>query len=264
MFGALDNRTRVNWPSWMRDAPENNEPRYIIRNGVHWWWTGSVWMPLDKDPYFSSVGILVAGGVFDTLGPKNWGAAGNSCTSSLSLATTAKFHTYAWAGNGSPSTADVMLLASSTAQTAGSGDFTMEVWVYPTTTSAGLVWDCRPSTSTNGAYHAIYLTATNDVRYYVNTADRITGGANSVTINTWNHIAVARTGTNTMMFVNGTQVGSTWVDSTTYLQTAHKIGNTGGTVYSRLQGFFELPRYTKGVCRYSANFTAPVTPFPLY
>lgn len=264
MFGALDNRTRVNWPSWMRDAPENQEPRYIVRNGVHWWWNGTVWVPLDKDPYFSSVAYVIPGGFFDTIGPKNYGAAGNSCTSSLSLANTTKFHTYAFAGTGATNVDDVMLLASSAAQNAGSGDFTFEIWVYPTLAAAGILLDARPSTSTNGAYHAVYIGGTYDVRYYVNTADRITGGSNSVTSSAWNHVAVARTGTSTKLFVNGAQVGSTWSDSTTYLQTQHQIGNTNGTVYSRLNGFLELPRYTKGVCRYTANFTAPDKPFPLY
>ena len=145
----------------------------------------------------------------------------------------------------------------------GTGDFTLEAWMYFTTlTSAPVVIDCRP-VSTNGLYSAIYVTALGSLRYYVNSADRITGSNGNVTTGAWHHIAVARTGTSTYAWLNGSQQGSTFSDSTNYNGASPRlfIGATGNNL-AELDGYVSDVRITKGVCRYSASFTPPTTRFP--
>jgi hypothetical protein len=142
----------------------------------------------------------------------------------------------------------------------GSGNFTIEFWFYGISVAGGVLLDCRPL-STNGAYPAIYL-STGQLRYYVSSADRITGG--SLSTSTWYHIAVSRSVTSTRMFLDGTQIGSTYTDSNTYL-TANVplIGASGFTRDGQgiINGYIDDFRVTKGVARYTATFTPPSSPF---
>lgn len=140
------------------------------------------------------------------------------------------------------------------------GDFTIEFWVYPNnSTGAQVIFDQRAG-SASGTAPTIYLNS-GSLRYYTDGADRITGG--SVSAAQWSHIAVCRSGTSTKMFINGTQTGSTLTDTRSYVDSPISIGEasdgTGGAV---LNGYIDDFRITKGVARYTANFTAPTAPFP--
>jgi hypothetical protein len=145
----------------------------------------------------------------------------------------------------------------------GSGDFTIEFWVY---FNSGLgsdivLFDGRPL-STNGAYPTLYVNSSSQISYVVSSADRITS-ASAFSTSTWYHIAVSRSGTSTKMFVNGTQVGSTYTDSTNYLGVARRpiIGINGfNETAAPLNGYIDELRISK-VARYTANFTAPTTAF---
>ena len=142
----------------------------------------------------------------------------------------------------------------------GSGDFTIEMWLYSPTSQTKIIYDSRPS-STQGTYPVIYQDSSN-IKYYANSADRITS---SLTLNTWNHIAVCRSGTSTKMFINGTQVGSTYSDSTVYLNPASRplIASSGYTPNSdTFNGYIDDLRITKGQALYTSNFTPPTQAFP--
>jgi hypothetical protein len=147
----------------------------------------------------------------------------------------------------------------------GSGDFTIEFWVY---FNSGLgsdivLFDGRPL-STNGAYPTLYVNSSSQISYVVSSADRITS-ASAFSTSTWYHIAVSRSGTSTKMFVNGTQVGSTYTDSTNYLSASRRpvIGINGfNETAAPLNGYIDDLRITKGVARYTANFSVPTAAFP--
>ena len=144
----------------------------------------------------------------------------------------------------------------------GTGDFTIEFWLYLNSVSGYIVpYDGRAS-GANSTTPTIYLlTAT--PRYYVNGADRITGS--SLSTGQWYHIAVARSGTSTKLFVNGTQAGSTYTDSIAYTNTINRpiIGGDGNAPNTNLvNGYIDDLRITKGYARYTANFTPPTAAFP--
>lgn len=145
----------------------------------------------------------------------------------------------------------------------GSGDFTIEFWLNLSGTGTYLIYDGRPA-STQGAYPTIY-TASGVIYYYVSSANRITGP--TLSTSTWYYVTVCRSGTSTKMFINGTQAGSTYTDSTTYLNTAGRpvIGADGNSLGTNpFNGYIDDLRVTNGVARYTANFTPPTAALPTY
>jgi hypothetical protein len=146
----------------------------------------------------------------------------------------------------------------------GSGNFTIEFWLYLNSVSGYIVpYDGRAS-GANSTTPTIYLNSST-LSYYANGADRITGS--SLSTGQWYHIAVARSGTSTKLFINGTQSGSTYTDSITYTNTINRpiIGGDGNAPNTNLvNGYIDDLRITKGYARYTSNFTAPTSAFPIY
>jgi hypothetical protein len=139
------------------------------------------------------------------------------------------------------------------------GDFTIEFWAYPTSASGVQVLIDQRTGSSTSAVPTIY-TSSGTIYYYVSGNNRITGS--SLSLNQWSHIAICRSGTSTKLFINGTQSGSTYTDTTTYLNAPVRIGdgNDGAGPYP-YSGYIDDLRITKGFARYTANFTAPTAAF---
>ena len=184
----------------------------------------------------------------------NWIASGNAKLNT----TTKKFGTAAISIDGLTNSY-IYPSAAATNFTFGTADFTFEFWVYfNNLTGLQVFSDWRDA---NGAFPALYMSS-NTIKYYVNTADRITSGSISAT--TWYHIAVCRSGTSTRLFINGTQAGSTYTDSTNYGCPTNRpfMGGEGLLAGSGFNGLLDDIRITKGVARYTSNFTAPAIAFP--
>ncbi len=83
--------------------------------------------------------------------------------------------------------------------------------------------------------------------------------------NTWYHIAVVRTGNNLMAFINGSQIGNT-EDITGFDLTDQSsevwIGRDqiGNNYY--YNGWIEEFRVSKGIARWTSNFTPPTAEYP--
>ena len=165
-------------------------------------------------------------------------------------------------------TGDVLTIPDNSAFDFGSGNFTIEGWIYQTTPTTGLrlLYAKRtvPSpgisnvaVAVNGGTMTAWAasgTASWDI------VNGVTFG--SVTANTWTHFAVIRNGTAFTGYLGGvgTSLGTS---SATIINTASSVsigGNTDGT--SAFAGYIDDLRITKGVARYTANFTPPTEPFP--
>jgi hypothetical protein len=85
-----------------------------------------------------------------------------------------------------------------------------------------------------------------------------------VLANTWYHVAVSRINGSTRLFINGTQSGATYADSTSYLNASGRpwIGINAFNSTQGLNGYIDDLRVTKGVARYIANFTPPQVALP--
>jgi len=159
-----------------------------------------------------------------------------------------------------PATTDYLTAASHADFAYGTADFTVELWIRPTVLSGVKVFfDHRSSGAPSAARPTLYLGGS-ALRYYVNGADRISGG--TLAINNWYHIALCKKAGETKLFLNGEQVGSTWTDSTSYTQGPLSLGinadNPG--VPLAFQGFMDEVSVMAFAAKYSSGFTPPAIP----
>lgn len=79
--------------------------------------------------------------------------------------------------------------------------------------------------------------------------------------NTWYHIAVVRTGDDFLIFQDGTQIGSTLTDTSPVpnLAALLEVGGFGAVDY--LNGWVDELRVSKGVARWTTNFTPPTSEY---
>lgn len=142
----------------------------------------------------------------------------------------------------------------------GTDDFTLEFWLYvPSNAGTQMYWDQRGPASN---VPCIFLQA-GSLLYFVSGGVQITG-TSPIVATAWQHIALSRNGTNTRLFHNGVQVGSTWTaDTTNYPSSRVRIGTNGDTSggFGTLTGQIDDIRVTKGVARYLRNFSPPPVAF---
>ena len=146
----------------------------------------------------------------------------------------------------------------------GTGDFTIEGWVYLTTGSTARGYISKgPSAATTG--WELRFTSANHLRFEW-TASFI-AGTTTIPTNTWTHVAVVRSGTatgNVKLYVNGALYATSSVAVTdNFNQTDPlRIGlDRIGTSF--FPGYTDEIRITKGIARYTSAFTPPTAPFPV-
>jgi len=145
----------------------------------------------------------------------------------------------------------------------GSGDFTIESWIYKTANGVN-GYDNLMQLGTNGNATDGFFIEISSLRGYVFAVNNTTIVSYNVNPNTsaWQHFAVCKSGNNTRMFVNGTQVSSTYTSNYTVPSTGTLaiIGADGSTTLL-FNGYVDEFRITKGYARYTANFTPPNAAF---
>jgi hypothetical protein len=179
--------------------------------------------------------------------------------------TSPKFGTGAIAFDG---TGDSLIIPHASNQAFGSGDFTVECFYNPNSVSsvAGTLFAKRTS-GVLGAF-VVYQSNANLLTYISsnNSAWDICSGvsAGTLTAGSWNHVAFVRYGTSFKLYVNGTGTSlATSSSSVASVTNAFSIGaEENGTTNPIPAGKIDEFRITKGVARYTANFTPPAKAFP--
>ena len=157
-------------------------------------------------------------------------------------------------------TGDYLSLASNSDFGYGTGDFTIEMQVYRSTSGVTqILIDQRTAAPTNYA-PLIFINASNQV-VYSDGANTVITGATTVPLNAWSHVAVSRSGTSTRLFLDGVQQGTTYTDTRNYIATPIIIGARFDGIQSFFTGHIDELRITKGLARYTAAFTPPVAAF---
>jgi hypothetical protein len=187
-------------------------------------------------------------GIFDNTGKNNLETVGDAQIDT----TTKKYGTGSMEFDG---TGDWLLMANTPDQQLGTGNFTIEFWVYLATgdigSNRGLVAKGGASTG-----FLVSLNTTEKVVFTFTSSTITSTGA--ITTNAWNHIAVVREGTGsnlTKIYINGTNDGTGTV-STDFNQTEVMYVGCNRAAGDPMKGFIDDLRITKGIARYTANFTA--------
>lgn len=171
-------------------------------------------------------------------------------------------------GTGSGTAADYLTVPDSPVFTLGSGDFTLETWIYSTLGSgAERYYIAHTDNATAAASQfALYQRSADAFilfEYYVSTtANSITSGA-AITLNQWNHIAVCRSNGTLSMFVNGVRpaTGTTNISTTAFNDSASSLGIGGRTSGAALlTGNISGMRLVRGTDIYGASNTTITVP----
>jgi len=145
----------------------------------------------------------------------------------------------------------------------GTGDFTIEFWLY--LNALGTVTVLSNLQSTAGLQPHLYLNS-GALTYYTSSAARINGA--TLTTGVWYHIALVRASGSTKLYLNGTQTGSTYSDTNDYGSSNPICISDYYTSYptragSGMNGYVSNVRVVKGLAVYTNNFTVPSSPLAI-
>lgn len=149
----------------------------------------------------------------------------------------------------------------------GTGNFTVELWVYFTSATGGY----KPILANLGAadqYGWVFITETaNQLAFYSSSGTAWTYNIVSSYVpaaNAWTHLAVSRVGTVITMYANGVSIGTTTIGAaaigvgTITFNVGYYPYFPGGGRY--LNGYISNIRAVKGVAVYTSNFVPPTGP----
>jgi hypothetical protein len=198
--------------------------------------------------------------IYDATGKNYLLPVGNTQVSSAQ----AKFGSTSLLFNG---TTDYLLPSSSTAFALGTGDFTVELWIYPTsmTNTSGCLIDFRASGGGSSQVKPTLQLITGSLSFIVSATTRIT--TTGFVTNNWYHIALVRASGVTRLYTNGVSNATAYTDTNNYGTTAQdivigQVGDSRAFATGYYAGYIDELCLTK-YARYAANFTVPNTAFPI-
>ena len=152
-----------------------------------------------------------------------------------------------------PDLADYLGIEKSSDFAFGTGDFTIEMWVYHSDITGQQTYFGDTYGGTAGIY--TYKTSNNEISLY-DTAQRSLSAQNVIKANEWHHVAWTRESGTLRAFLDGVKV-----DEDTYTgnftNTQYYIGNTAATGSGGLKGFISNLRVNKGTALYTEEFIPP-------
>jgi hypothetical protein len=221
------------------------------------------------DPYFSSVVLLVAN---DNKGNGTTSFADQSSAAraitvngnaQYSTARVPTGMTSSYLGDG---TGDFLSALDSTDFAFGTGDFTLEAYVYWNTASSFRTIFSKRLSSVPSQW--IFLGSNGTaIQWYASSGGGAFDIASAKSVGTlstgqWFHVALTRNGTSFTPWLNGV-AGSGTVTSSASIgvdTNALRVGADSNAL--SLDGNIACARITKGVARYTGAFTPPTLPFP--
>lgn len=227
-------------------------------------WTITPQTKVPVDPVFNNVSLLLHGdgangstAITDSSQlPKTVTAIGNAQISTSQ----SKFGGSSIAFDG---TGDYLSIASNAELALGS-TWTIEFFVYLNALGSGSNRNAFVSTGTvNTLGHIQIVTETGPVlrvRCGGTGGNDAVSGADPFPITTWTHLAFVCENLLATIYVNGVANGAGVLASASTVPLA-RIGSLALSDYD-LSGYIDDLRITKGVARYTSNFTPPTAPFP--
>lgn len=145
----------------------------------------------------------------------------------------------------------------------GDGDFTLEGWVRPAIAVAARM-EIFERWNVYGI--GMQIMGTGFLRAFATnvTSGNVFVGPGTVTVthNAWHHVASVRDGTTLRLFLDGVSQGTaTFIGAIPSVTKTMSIGYDAFNV-RHFNGSIDEVRITKGIARYTTNFTPPTAPFP--
>jgi len=153
-------------------------------------------------------------------------------------------------------TGDWISLPASTGLDLGTGDLTVEAWLYQTIAPADYQMivsrtDANGYICIRGGGTGGQVEITGDVLIQLSLN-------NSISTNTWYHFAATRSSGTWNVFINGTSIGTASGGNAWNIGgNGSYIGRWGGGTDYAWPGYMSDLRITKGLARYTSNFTPP-------
>jgi hypothetical protein len=162
---------------------------------------------------------------------------------------------------------DYLQVPAGTAFQYGTGDFTIEMWIYPTVANgpAGngvTLFSQRGANYNSQRYLFLFLWPTRQIFLQVPGNDFFIGTQNLVTLNAWNHVALVRRSGSIRIFLNGF-ANIAAANTTNYSDTSAYAPAFGNLVFNNqytFQGNITNIRVAKSAY-YTATFDPTRTPF---
>ena len=159
-------------------------------------------------------------------------------------------------GSGSLSfngTSQYISTPASTNYVFGTGDFTVECWMYMTSTTGSPVL-IDQFNSPNG--WQLYTNSSQNVIFYTPNTNQTT---TTFSLNTWNHIAISRNSNTLKIYINGVQ-GYSGTDSTNLTANNALFVGAQHVPNSYFAGYISNVRIVKGTGLYPSAFTPSTIP----
>ena len=132
-------------------------------------------------------------------------------------------------------------------------DFTIETWFYPTANPSNHEGIFSNGTHNSGNWLALLYQTNRKIRYDIGGGSSSNISTTAVSLNTWCHIALCRSGGNIRLYINGTQEHTEANSSDLDYETARIGDRIGLTGYALNSAYLQDFRITKGLARYTAT-----------
>ena len=223
-------------------------------------YTGPFVPSSQPSPVTSNTTLLLA----STVGP--------SVTDALRISNIETFGTSRYVANNSPyydtysalfdGTGDYLAISTNSAFNIGTNSFTVEAWINTSSATQQTIFNISDTADSGYGAVRVQVLSGQTVQWLMGPGATWGVGvtAGSITLGTWNHIAITRNGSSVYFFINGLQVGTTqtYATSLTTGGTTY-IGYNSGTAFG-FNGYISNFRFINGNALYTANTTPSTSP----
>ena len=163
-------------------------------------------------------------------------------------------------------TGDYLTVPGNAAFALGTGSFTVEAWIYPTSAQGVTLVSSNYDYSTGSGNWAFYFTVGSASTIYFNagTTSGFTNHGSSTTVtiptNAWTHLVYSRYGGNGYFYINGSQLGTAVADTSNYAGSNPLYIGRQSDGTSPFLGYITDFKIIKGTAVYTGNFTPPTAP----
>jgi hypothetical protein len=154
-------------------------------------------------------------------------------------------------------TSDYVTVPSDTAWAFGTGDFTMECWIYLNAVST--THAIMGTMYTTGAMLSFDNTAGGRLYTYI-AGSAINANSSSIRVGKWIHVAVTRASGTARIFADGELLNSGSLPGSVAASTFYIGTNAHATSTEFMNGYISNVRVIKGTALYTANYTPPTSP----